>query len=54
MIAGFSLNPLCLPRTSCYHRAVNGRGRESYDRRFYAKRGWIERPELADFVLKLR
>jgi GNAT superfamily N-acetyltransferase len=32
---------------------LNGRGRESYDRRFYAKRGWTERPDLADFILKL-
>lgn len=30
-----------------------GRDREAYRRGFYAKRGWTERPEMANFVLRL-
>ena len=32
---------------------LNLRKRESYQRRFYQKQGWEERPEMANFVLKL-
>jgi GNAT superfamily N-acetyltransferase len=32
---------------------LNMRQRESYQRSFYAKRGWEERPEAANFVLRL-
>ncbi len=32
---------------------LNMRGRESYRREFYKKRGWEERPDAANFVLKL-
>lgn len=32
---------------------LNMRQRESYQRQFYAKQGWVERPEAANFVLKL-
>lgn len=35
-------------------RLINGRHRESYKRGFYARRGWRERAEYADFVLDLR
>lgn len=30
------------------------RSRESYARRFYPKRGWEERPDMADFILELK
>lgn len=30
---------------------LNGRDRESYERNFYANRGWVERPDFANFVL---
>jgi GNAT superfamily N-acetyltransferase len=33
---------------------INKRHRESYQREFYAKRGWIERPAAASFVLPLQ
>ena len=32
---------------------LNGRQGESYQRRFYEKRGWVERPDLANFILRL-
>jgi GNAT superfamily N-acetyltransferase len=32
---------------------LNLRKRESYQRRFYQKQGWEERPEMANFVLSL-
>jgi len=32
---------------------LNQRKRESYQRRFYQKQGWEERPEMANFVLPL-
>ena len=32
---------------------LNLRKRESYQRRFYQKQGWEERPEMANFVLPL-
>jgi hypothetical protein len=32
---------------------VNGRSRESYRRAYYAARGWIEREDVANFVLVL-
>lgn len=31
---------------------LNMRDRESYQRQFYAKRGWVERPDAANFVLQ--
>lgn len=32
---------------------LNMRGRESYERGFYAKLGWQERPDAANFILRL-
>jgi len=32
---------------------LNGRESESYERRFYAKNGWIERPSHVNFILPL-
>lgn len=32
---------------------LNGRQRESYQRRFYEKHGWEERPLMANFIHKL-
>lgn len=32
---------------------VNMRHRDSYQRAFYTKRGWLERPDAADFVYSL-
>jgi GNAT superfamily N-acetyltransferase len=32
---------------------VNHRERDSYRRKFYESRGWEERPQMADFILKL-
>lgn len=32
---------------------LNLRKRESYQRRFYPKQGWEERPEMANFILPL-
>jgi GNAT superfamily N-acetyltransferase len=32
---------------------LNRRSRESYQRKFYEKRGWVEREEFASFVLML-
>ncbi|KMY66785.1 hypothetical protein AAU61_16605 [Desulfocarbo indianensis] len=32
---------------------INGRDRESYAREFYKKRGWQERPVIANFVRNL-
>jgi len=32
---------------------LNMRDRESYQRQFYAKRGWVERADAANFVLQL-
>jgi GNAT superfamily N-acetyltransferase len=32
---------------------LNNRQRESYERRFYARRGWQERGDMANFVLYL-
>ena len=32
---------------------LNNRGRESYQRQFYAKNGWQERPEMANFIYRL-
>jgi GNAT superfamily N-acetyltransferase len=32
---------------------LNMRQRESYQRQFYAKQGWAERPEAANFILQL-
>jgi GNAT superfamily N-acetyltransferase len=31
---------------------LNMRGRPSYERQFYAKDGWTERPEAANFILR--
>jgi len=33
---------------------INMRGRESYERGFYAKHGWEERPDAANFILRLK
>jgi GNAT superfamily N-acetyltransferase len=33
---------------------LNMRKRESYQRQFYAKHGWEERPDAANFILPLR
>lgn len=33
---------------------LNGRDGESYRRQFYAKRGWIERDKMANFILPLK
>lgn len=33
---------------------LNVRARPSYERRFYAKNGWLERPEVANFILPIR
>lgn len=36
---------------NCYRlMLINGRERQSYRRRFYAKNGWQERPEVANFI----
>lgn len=32
---------------------VNGRSRESYQRKFYEQQGWKEREEIANFVYVL-
>jgi GNAT superfamily N-acetyltransferase len=32
---------------------INMRSRESYLRQFYAKQGWVERSDAANFILKL-
>ena len=41
-------------RRSCARLALlNGRDRESYRRQFYARRGWIERAGMANFILPL-
>jgi GNAT superfamily N-acetyltransferase len=32
---------------------ITGRDRESYNRRFYPKQGWIERKKMANFIYKL-
>ncbi|HEY3374300.1 MAG TPA: GNAT family N-acetyltransferase [Candidatus Aquicultor sp.] len=32
---------------------VNSKDRESYERSFYKKMGWTERPEMTNFILKL-
>jgi GNAT superfamily N-acetyltransferase len=32
---------------------ITGRDRESYNRRFYPKQGWIEREKMANFIYKL-
>ncbi|QYO63180.1 GNAT family N-acetyltransferase [Leptolyngbya sp. 7M] len=32
---------------------VNSRERESYQRQFYQKQGWIERENIANFIYKL-
>ncbi|MBN1882890.1 MAG: GNAT family N-acetyltransferase [Deltaproteobacteria bacterium] len=35
----------------CYRlMLINSRERESYERDFYKKKGWAERPEMANFV----
>ncbi len=33
---------------------INLRDRESYQRGFYAKLGWQERPDAANFILRLK
>ena len=33
---------------------LNNRGRESYLRQFYTKNGWQERPEMANFICRLK
>ena len=33
---------------------LNGRLGQSYRRQFYAKRGWVERSEMANFILPLK
>ncbi|MGO9097391.1 MAG: N-acetyltransferase family protein [Bryobacteraceae bacterium] len=43
-----------LERGCCRLMLINKRNRESYQREFYAKRGWIERPAAASFVLPLK
>jgi GNAT superfamily N-acetyltransferase len=41
-------------RRNCWRLMLTtNRNRESYQREFYAKRGWIERDTIANFVLKL-
>ena len=41
-------------RRNCWRLMLTtNRNRESYRREFYAKRGWIERDTIANFVLKL-
>lgn len=38
----------------CYRlMLINGKTRQAYQRGFYAKRGWQERPEVANFVKDL-
>jgi GNAT superfamily N-acetyltransferase len=43
-----------LERGCCRLMLINKRHRESYQREFYSKRGWIERPAAASFVLPLK
>ncbi len=39
---------------SCYRLSLlNGKDRESYDRKFYEKQGWEERPGMSNFVYLL-
>lgn len=33
---------------------ITSRTRESYTRRFYAQQGWIERKEMANFILEIK
>lgn len=33
---------------------LNSRGRESYQRGFYRKQGWVEREDMANFILYLK
>jgi len=33
---------------------LNGRNRESYERRFYTKQGFVERDQLSNFIYKLK
>ena len=40
-------------RGCCCIRLINIRDRESYRRGFYAKQGWQERTDAADFMMKL-
>jgi GNAT superfamily N-acetyltransferase len=40
-------------RGCCRIRLINIRDRESYRRGFYAKQGWQERTDAADFMMKL-
>lgn len=42
-----------LARDCSWLTLVNLRHRESYERGFYARRGWLERPEAASFVYVL-
>jgi GNAT superfamily N-acetyltransferase len=42
-------------RRDCYRLTlVTNRTRESYCRQFYAKSGWVERREMANFVFQVR
>ena len=41
-------------RGCCRLMLINKRNRESYQREFYARRGWTERPAAANFVLPLK
>jgi GNAT superfamily N-acetyltransferase len=41
-------------RLGCYRLSLNNvRKRESYQRGYYVKKGWVERSEVADFILLL-
>jgi len=33
---------------------LTGRGRQSYGAHFYENRGWLEHPELANFIFLLQ
>ncbi len=42
-------------RRGCWRLSLlNMRGRESYERAFYAKDGWQEREDAANFVYEVR
>jgi GNAT superfamily N-acetyltransferase len=48
-----SVKTLAKERGCARLHLINGSNRESYQRRFYEKLGWKERPEIADFILPL-
>lgn len=41
-------------RGCCRLMLITSRERETYGREFYKKKGWVERPEIANFVLLLK